>query len=101
MTSPATTPSTGSLPYGLAPTSPAIRTTPAITIGKATTIERRGRSPYSAQAAIPTTTTWRLPRTVASPAPTASIEWAQKVRSAAKKQPATSENQIVRRSSGP
>ena len=53
---------------------------------------RRGsaaRAPRSstAHAANGTITTWRLPSTVASPAPTSAIAWCQKMRSAAKNRP--------------
>ena len=40
-----------------------------------------GRSPKSSHATTPTITTWRLPRTVARPAPTASMAWCQNSRS--------------------
>jgi hypothetical protein len=55
----------------------------------------------TAQATSPTTRTWRLPRTVASPAPTNSIAWCQNVRSPAKKMPAISASRTVARGSGP
>ena len=62
---------------------------------------RSGRSPRAAQASTPTNTTWALPSTVARPAPTASIEWCQNVRSAAKNTPAPSASRRSRRASGP
>ena len=66
-----------------------MRTTPASTIGSASRVERDGRSPRRSHAKKPTMMTWRLPRTVASPAPTASIAWCQNMRSPVKATPAT------------
>ena len=50
---------------------PEIRTTPTSTTGSARSVARDGRSPSSEPRDDPTTMTCRLPRTVASPAPTA------------------------------
>ena len=60
-----------------------------------------GRSPSATQASSPTSTTWMLPRTVASPAPTASIEWCQNVRSAANITPAIQSGTRSRSVRGP
>ena len=74
-----------------------MRTTPKIMTGSATSTSRRGRSPHRSQATAATMTTWRLPITVASPAPMLSIDVVQNVsRSAAKKTPARAESRIVR-----
>jgi hypothetical protein len=78
-----------------------MRTTPTRRTGRARTVARDGRSPKSSHAATPTRTTWRLPRTVASPAPTASIAWCQKRRSPAKKTPATTASRTVEEGSDP
>jgi hypothetical protein len=86
---PKTTPSSGSSPYAPLPTTPEIRITPPNTTGIAASERFSGRSPRAAHASTPTSTTWTLPSTVASPAPTASIEWCQNVRSAANITPAT------------
>ena len=85
---PNTTPSTGSSPYAPLPTTPEISTTPPNTTGIATSVRFSGRSPRNSHASSPTSTTWMLPSTVARPAPTASIEWCQNVRSAANITPA-------------
>jgi hypothetical protein len=60
-----------------------------------------GRSPSATQAITPTSTTWVFPSTVPSPAPTASIEWCQKVRSAANITPATQASTRSRRGRAP
>ena len=62
---------------------------PVSTIGIEASERFEGRSPRIAQASRPTSTTWVLPSTVESPAPTASIAWCQKIRSTAKRTPAT------------
>ena len=51
------------------PIAPEIRTTPTSTTGSASRVARDGRSPRSSHATMPTTMTWRLPSTVASPRP--------------------------------
>ena len=71
------------------------------TTGTATTIRRSGRSPSTAQAANATSTTWRLPSTVARPAPTFAIEWCQVIRSAANRKPAATPIQWSRAGRGP
>ncbi|HEY7561649.1 MAG TPA: hypothetical protein VH650_05695 [Gaiellaceae bacterium] len=76
-------------------------TTPKRTTGTAASVRPAGRSLRSAQAASGTNTTWTLPRTVASPAPTAAIAWCQKTRSAQKNTPPTRQRTRARRSSGP
>jgi hypothetical protein len=68
------TPSSGSLPYAPLPTTPEISTTPPNTIGIEPSVRDPGRSPSVTQAITATRTTWMLPSTVASPAPTALIE---------------------------
>ena len=78
VSTPKTTPSSGSSPYAPLPMTPEIRTTPTNTTGIEASERLSGRSPSATQASSPTSTTWMLPRTVASPAPTASIEWCQK-----------------------
>ena len=60
----------------------------------------RAARPAAAQAISATRTTWMLPSTVASPAPTASIEWCQKVRSAANSTPAPKASSRSRRGRG-
>ena len=60
------------------------------------TCSRDGRSPNASHATTPTIRTWRLPRTVASPAPTYSIAWCQNRRSPAKKTPANRAIRTVR-----
>ncbi len=67
---PASTPSTGSLPYAALSNTPEISTTPANTTGVPTISRDDGRSPKTAHAANATMNTCRLPSTVASPAPT-------------------------------
>ena len=61
----------------------------------------RGRSPKSSHATTPTMMTWRLPSTVARPAPTASMAWCQNCRSPAKKTPAMAGEPDRPRGSGP
>ena len=51
-------------------------------------VVREGRSRKTTQAIRATTTTWRFPITVASPAPTSSTLWCQVRRSPPKKTPA-------------
>ncbi len=80
---------------------PEISTTPTSTTGIETSEFRAGRSPRATQASRPTSTTWALAITVARPAPTASIEWCQNVRSAAKNTPAPRARRWSRRASGP
>ena len=75
--------------------------TPASTTGSASSVARDGRSPSSSHAKNPTMITWRLPRTVARPAPTASMAWCQNIRSPVKKTPAIAASRIVSRGSGP
>ena len=75
--------------------------TPASTTGRASRVEREGRSPSSSHAKNPTMMTWRLPRTVARPAPTASMAWCQNIRSPVKKMPAIAASRMVSRGSGP
>ncbi|HSE81578.1 MAG TPA: hypothetical protein VLA87_07760 [Gaiellaceae bacterium] len=101
VSTPKRTPRAGFAPYAPAPITPEIRTTPTRTIGTAPSVRPAGFSPRSAQAASGTITTCTLPSTVARPAPTAAIAWCQKMRSAMKKMPATSESQSARRASGP
>ena len=60
-----------------------------------------GRSPSTTHATSPTKATCRLPSTVARPAPTSSIAWCQKMRSAAKKTPATAASARSRLLRGP
>ena len=62
--------------------------TPNSATGIAASERFDGRSRRNAQASRPTSTTCRLPSTVASPAPTSSIPWCQAIRSTAKKSPA-------------
>ena len=64
----------GSLPYAPFSRTPEMRMMPLIATGIASSELREGRSWKSAQASRPTITTWVLPSTVASPAPTYSIE---------------------------
>ena len=71
------------------------------TTGRARNVFRDGRSPNASHATTPTIRTWRLPRTVASPAPTYSIAWCQNRRSPAKKTPANSAIRTVRPGSPP
>jgi hypothetical protein len=80
---------------------PEMSTTPRSTIGRAATVGRDGRSPKTRNATTPTTRTWRLPRTVARPAPTASMAWCQNSRSPAKKMPAMAASRIDRRGRPP
>jgi len=75
--------------------------TPRRTIGSASRVARDGRSPSNSHAKKPTMMTWRLPRTVASPAPTASMAWCQNIRSPVKNRPAIAASRIVLRGSGP
>ena len=75
--------------------------TPIKTIGIDASVRDSGRSPSAAHAIRPTSTTWMFPSTVASPAPTASIEWCQNVRSAANITPAASASIRSRRERGP
>ena len=88
MSAPKITPRTGFAPYAPSSTAPEMSTTPISVSGSAARIRRPGASPSAAHAANGTITTWRLPSTVASPAPTSAIAWCQKTRSAAKKSPA-------------
>ena len=60
-----------------------------------------GRLVRTAQAAKGTTTTCRLPSTVASPAPTSAIASCQKIRSAAKKTPAITASRCWPEARGP
>src|SRR3954451_24547373 len=76
-------------------------TTPTSTIGTAARTRASGRSPSSAHATYATTTTCRLPSTVASPAPTSAIAWCQKIRSAAKNTPASAVSRHAPRGRGP
>ena len=70
---------------------------PDQTTGTAATSRRLGRSPSSHQARNPTTTTCRLPSTVAMPAPTAAMAWCHRTRSTAKNTPAAAASQPVPR----
>ena len=69
----AATPSAGAAPYAPEPTTPEMNSTPSSTIGSARRVAREGRSPSASHAMKPTTRTWRLPRTVARPTPTAAM----------------------------
>ena len=84
---PRTTPSCGFAPYGIGADDARDEDTPARTIGSASSVARDGRSPRSSHATNPTMMTCRLPRTVARPAPTASMAWCQNIRSPVKKTP--------------
>ena len=88
MSAPKITPRTGLAPYAPSSSAPEMSTTPISVSGRAARIRRPGASLSTNQAANGTITTWRLPSTVASPAPTSAIAWCQKTRSAAKNSPA-------------
>ena len=60
-----------------------------------------GFSFRTAHAMSGTNATWRLPRTVARPAPTSSIAWCQQTRSIAKKTPAIAASRRSRAGRGP
>ena len=80
---------------------PEIRVIPDSTMGMASSVRGAGFSPRSSQAANATITTWRLPSTVASPAPTHSMLWCQKTTSAAKNRPASAVIRTAAAGSGP
>jgi hypothetical protein len=80
---------------------PEMRTTPRSTTGMAPSTRFEGRSPRMIQARMATMTTWVLPRTVASPAPTNSMVWCHTTRSTAKKIPAAAASQICPAGRGP
>ena len=66
--------------------------------GSVARTRRDGRSRRTSHAISGTKATWRLPSTVARPAPTSSIAWCQQTRSTAKKTPATAARPAVARS---
>ena len=86
---PSTTPSCGFAPNAPAPMTPLMSTTPRSTTGTAAATRADGRSDRTSQAMSGTITTCVLPRTVASPAPTAAMAWCHRTRSMAKKTPAS------------
>ena len=68
--------------------------------GRASNRDRFGRSPSTNQAKTATKSTCRLPSTVASPAPTAEIEWLHSTRSPARNAPASRARHRSRPGSG-
>jgi hypothetical protein len=98
---PSSTPRRGSSPKVSPPSSPPIRATPSSSTGREASSLGEGRSPSSHHATAATTSTCRLPSTVASPAPTRSMTWCHSTRSQAKNTPAAAATRRVRPGSGP
>ena len=80
---------------------PEMSVTPASTSGMASAVRNGSRSRSSSQASSATNTTWVLPSTVASPAPTSPMVWWYSSRSMAKKIPAIHAQRTCEAARGP
>jgi hypothetical protein len=80
---------------------PDTSTTPLSTTGMAIAMRSGRLSRRKSQASTATNTTWVLPSTVASPAPTSAMVWWYSSRSTAKKMPASHARRTCDRGRGP